>query len=364
MDSPGELPDDAWDDFVESLPDGHHEQTSRWGQVRARTGWAVARTVVREGGGIAGGFQMQTRPLGRLGRLAYVTYGPCRKSPDPILGNAMIAGLKQQALRLGARFLVVGLPYDGQDLASGLVAAGFQRKPSRFPPHFLEATSVINLSREPEAIFSAMHRSKRRNVRCGLKRGIRVVESAGAGLMEFHRLMVALCQRRNTTPNPAKAEFFTELWKRFQPKGWVRLFLAMHGPEPVSAALAFTFGGWFRVWKVGWSGRHATLKPNDLLWWQMILQAHRDGFRCFDLVGIDPEQAKRTACAGGSEDDHATVTSFKLGFGGECRFLPGAYYYLCNPVWRLLGRHGLGRWLESPLFLKAAGPFLGRISSG
>lgn len=355
---------DAWDEFVESLPDGHHEQTSRWGEVRAKTGWQVGRTICRENGAIVAGFQMLTRPIGRFGRLAYVTYGPCLERRDPMLEEALAAGLKEQARRMDARFMVVGLPYDGQDLVPGFVAAGFQRKPTRFPPHFLEATTVIDLSREPEEIFSAMHRSKRRNVRHGLKTGIRVVEQTGENLGEFHQLMLALCQRRNTTPNPAQLEFFTLLWQRFQPKGWVRLFFARLGSEPVSAALAFTFGDWFRVWKVGWSGQHAHLKPNDTLWWQMILQAHRDGFRRFDFVGIDPAEAKHTAGAGPEEDGRTTVTSFKLGFGGECRFLPGAYYYIFNPVWRTLCRHGLGRWLDSPLFLKAAGPLLGQLSHG
>ena len=55
--------DDAWDAFVESLPDGHHEQTSRWGQVRTKNGWEVRRLLVRENGKIVAGTQMQIRSL-------------------------------------------------------------------------------------------------------------------------------------------------------------------------------------------------------------------------------------------------------------------------------------------------------------
>ena len=36
-----------WDAFVESFPDGHHEQTSLWGQVRKRHGWNIGRIIVR-----------------------------------------------------------------------------------------------------------------------------------------------------------------------------------------------------------------------------------------------------------------------------------------------------------------------------
>jgi peptidoglycan pentaglycine glycine transferase (the first glycine) len=353
---------DAWDEFVMSLPDGHHEQTSLWGQVRAQNGWEINRILVRENGSIVAGTQMQTRSLARLGRMAYVTHGPCLRTHDPVLEDAVIAGLKQHAKIMGARFMVVGLPYNGHDLVPGLLASGFQPKPHQFPPRFLQATAVIKLSREPEQIFAAMRRSKRKNILHALKKGVRVVEQTGAGLQEFHRLMLVLCQRRNTTPNPARVEFFIELWKRFQPKGWIKLFFAMHGSEIVSAALAFTFGDWFRVWKVGWSGQHGNLCPNDVLWWQMILWARQNGCRYFDFVEINPEEARRLAGDNLDEGSLKTVTSFKLGFGGESLFLPGAYYYVFNPVLRRLFRHGVGPFLDSPAILKMARPFFSKIS--
>ena len=354
--------DDAWDEFVESAPGGHHEQTSRWGQVRAQNGWEVCRILIREKGNIVAGIQMQIRSLRRFGKMAYITYGPCLRAHDPILENDLIAGLKQRARLMDVRFMVVGLPYDGHYLVPGLVAAGFQRKPVCLQPRFLEATAVIDLSQEPEQILSAMRRSTRRNIRHALKKGICVVEQNGEAVAEFHHLMLSLCKRRDTTPNPAQVEFFLELWKRFRPKGWIRLFFAMHGSEPVSAALAFTFGDWFRVWKVGWSGQHGNLKPNEALWWQMILSARKDGYRHFDFVEIDPEEARRMASGDTDGESVETVTSFKLGFGGESVFSPGAYYYVFNPVLRGLFQCGVGRWLDSPAMLKVAAPFLNRIS--
>jgi peptidoglycan pentaglycine glycine transferase (the first glycine) len=354
--------DDAWDEFVESLPDGHHEQTSLWGQVRAQNGWEVRRIIIREQGKIVAGTQLQIRSLRQFGRMAYITHGPCLRIHDAFLENAVIAGLKQHARLMGVRFMVAGLPYGGHYLEPGLVAAGFQPKPTLFPPHFLEATAVINLAQAPGQIFAAMRRRTRRNVQAALKRGICVVEQTGEGLIEFHKLMLELCKRRNTTPNPAGVKFLVELWQRFQPKGRIRLFFAMHGSEPVSAALAFTFGDWFRVWKVGWSGQHGNLKPNEALWWQMILWARQNGYRFFDFVEINPDEARRMAGGDADGENFETVTAFKLGFGGERLFLPGAYYYVFNPVLRRLFRYGIGRWLDAPVILKVASPFLSKIS--
>ena len=279
-----------------------------------------------------------------------------------ILENTMIEGLKQHARSTGARLMVVGLPYDGKFLEPGLLASGFRPKPALFPPHFMEATAVIDLSLEPEQILSAMHHSKRKNIRQALKRGITVVERDGESLMVFYKLMCELCQRRNTTPNPAMASFFVELWRSFQPKGWIRLFFAMNGSEPVTAAVAFSFGDWFRVWKIGWSGRHGNLKPNEALWWQMILRARQEGYRFFDFVEINPAEARHIAGSdpGENESRSETVTAFKLGFGAKSLFLPGAYYYVFNPVLRKLFRVGAGRWLDSPAILKIASPFLSK----
>jgi peptidoglycan pentaglycine glycine transferase (the first glycine) len=356
-----QLQDDAWDEFVESLPDGHHEQTSRWGQVRAKNGWDLSRVLVRENGVIVGGVQIQARSLRRLGKMAYITYGPCLRDQDPVLVNAAIAGLVQHGRQIGLQFMVVGLPYDGHYMKPGLLASGFQHKPNKIHPHFIEATAVINLSREPEQMLAAMRRRTRRNVRESLNRGIIVVEQNGDGILEFYKLMLAICQRRNTTPNPGRVEFFLELWERFRPKGWIRLFFAMHGSEPVSAAVAFTFGDWFRVWKVGWSGQFGNLKPNEALWWQMVLWARQNGYRFFDFVEIDPEEARRMASGEMDGDSFETVTSFKLGFGGQCQLLPGAYCYVFNPVWRRLFHLGVGDWVDSPIFSKAAGPVLRKM---
>ena len=93
----------------------------------------------------------------------------------------------------------------------------------------------------------------------------------------------------------------------------------------------------------------------------MILWARQNGYRFFDFVGIDPGEAKSMANGNREGAGSDSVTSYKLGFGGESKLLPGAYYYVFNPLCRMLLRHGLGRWLDSPVFLKAARPLLNRI---
>ena len=343
-----------WDGFVESTPDGHHEQTSLWGQVRSRFGWHVGRVLLREHGRIVAGTQVMSRPIARFGKYGYVTYGPCFQGEDPECERVMIAELLRHARHAGINWLMVGLPYDGHRLARQLTAAGFFRKPAQFPPSFLEATGVIDLTMTPDELLARMRRHTRRNVGQALKRGIQVVDGGEADVGVFRQLMLSMCERRHITPNPPQADFFPFLWQHFRPRSWVRVFIARYGDEPVSAALAFTFRDWFRVWKVGWSGAYANLQPNDALWWGMIQWAKGAGYRHFDLVGIAPDVAA-AICDGASQDTPAEgATSFKLGYGPDVRLLPGAYFHVSNPVLRMGLRCGLASLLSSPTALRLA----------
>ena len=339
--------DPAWDDFVVSVPDGHHEQTSLWGQVRARYGWSIARYTLRENGSIVGGAQVQVRPVGCIGKGAYITYGPCAGTEDLLVDKICIEELKRFLKGLGVMVAIAGLPYDGHGLVSHLKKSGFIRKPTRFPPHFLETTLVINLAKEPQDILASVRASTRKNIRSAARKGIAVVEGNASDLDTFRALMVALCQRRKIVPNPPQTDFFHRLWEKFNPRGWIKLFFAIYGQEPVSAAIAFTFGDWFRVWKVGWSGLHGNMKPNEALWWGMIQYARKSDHRYFDFVGLDPVEINAMRENRSTQPLPRNVTSFKLGFGGEIKELPGAYVYFVNPIIRTAAKLGVSSFLDS-----------------
>ena len=95
----GRTEDHAWDDFLLTLPDGHHEQTSLWGSVRASIGWTVARVVMREDGEVVAGAQVQLQAIQRLGRWAYITFGPCSAGNDSEAGKILMAEIKRFLLR-------------------------------------------------------------------------------------------------------------------------------------------------------------------------------------------------------------------------------------------------------------------------
>jgi lipid II:glycine glycyltransferase (peptidoglycan interpeptide bridge formation enzyme) len=135
----------------------------------------------------------------------------------------------------------------------------------------------------------------------------------------------------------------------------------MHDQEPVSAAIAFPFGVWFRVWKVGWSGQHGDCRPNEALWWGMIQYARESGYRYFDFVEIDPVQARAVLDGVGSLPSPGNTTFFKLGFGGEIKVLPGAYCYFSNPLLRMTMRGWGEKLLDSEIVRRLALTYSKRI---
>ena len=333
--------DRAWDDFLLTLPDAHHEQASLWGGVRAALGWTVMRAVLTEDGKIIGGAQVQLQSVRRLGRWAYITFGPCLAGDDPLAGKILLGEIKKFLRRERALYLIAQLPYEAHHFAERLPGDGLIRAPRALAQGTMKATLVLDLKKSEEQLLAEMRATTRNQIRQGLQRGLTIEPGGAADIPVFWELMCALCARRKTPPNPASLEFFQQLWKRFSPRGWINLFLVKLDGKPVAAALAFPFGGWFRVWKVGWDGAHAERRPNHLMWWAMIRDARSRGFKHFDFVSINP---------GGADG----ATDFKLGFGGEVRMLPGAYCYFPNPLVRAASQIGLARLLDSKAGVKLA----------
>jgi lipid II:glycine glycyltransferase (peptidoglycan interpeptide bridge formation enzyme) len=330
--------DPAWDDFVLAQPDGHHEQTSLWGDVRRMLGWRVVRVTLRERGAVIGGAQVQLRRVRRIGQWAYITFGPVVARGDLSVEKILLAELKHFLRQERARYLLAQLPYDAGEFGSRLLDDGFIKAPLALAPSNMTATLLLDLKKSEAQMLAEMHPVTRKQIRQGLKRGLVIERGGAADLDEFWRLMCALCVRRKTVPNPASPEFFHELWKRFSPRGWMQVYVAKLEGKTVAGQVAFRFGDWFRVWKIGWDGAHAELRPTHLLYWKMICAAKEQGCRHFDFVNLDLQPS-------GLPVDGAA--EFKLGFGGEVKKLPGVFCHFTNPLLRGAMRAGGATLLDS-----------------
>jgi len=324
------ITDPEWDAFLSEAPGGHHVQTSLWGQVKATLGWRAKRLIVERDGQIAGGAQVLMRPLPVIGAVGYVPKGPLLAEHEPQLMGLIIDGLKQMARAWRIQNLTVLPPDNGQMLARQL--PGWAFRPST---HELGVTATVrlDLTSDLDAILSQMKSKTRYNIRLGLRQGITVREGGEPDLPTFYHSLLATGQRQGFMPY--SQAYFSEMWRALAPHGYIRLFVAEHKGQVLSTLLAIPFGDTVIYKKGTWCGRHKHLHPNEVVHWAAIQWAKAQGYRYYDLEGIDRQAATRLLAGEPlSTSVLKTTTRFKLGFGGQVRLLPTTYAYVYNPLLR------------------------------
>jgi lipid II:glycine glycyltransferase (peptidoglycan interpeptide bridge formation enzyme) len=317
-----------WDAFVAGVPNGHHVQTSLWGQVKAALGWRAERIIVTRNNEIVAGCQMLIRPVGGFGTLGYVTKGPLCASEDLALTKLIFQAVHRVSAAHQVRYLALQPPNNGQALANRLPDWGFERSWIELAP---TASIVIDLTLADSVLLALMKRQTRQNIRRSERAGIKVREGCEADLRSFYDLHLATSRRQQF--HPYAEHYLAEMWRVLYPHGYLKLLLAELQGEAVSALLIVPFGEMVIAKLLGWSGLHADCRPNDAVFWGAIKWAKASGYRRFDFEGLDLSTA-RAVLKNGSlpESRRSSPDFFKLGFGGQVTLYPEAYDHVYVPV--------------------------------
>jgi lipid II:glycine glycyltransferase (peptidoglycan interpeptide bridge formation enzyme) len=355
-----------WDAFVSKYPGAHYEQTSGWGKVKQIYGWKPTWVWIARGVQILGGAMILTRRVGRFATIGYVMRGPVWAAKDPDSMQMATEALCQFARSLRLTYLVIVPPYAGEDLIPLLQSLHFHRKPNLLPPSVITATAtlMIDLQQDLDAILAGMSKTKRQNIRRGLRRGVQVRTGGGADAETFRKLMWLLCKRRGISPSPPQEDFFENLWRMLGPAGIVKFFIAEIRGEAVSAACTLAFGDTMQLWRVGWSGKYDDYDPNDVLHWEVIKWAKENGFRMFDFMHIQPDHARAILRGKKVNDSYSGVTDFKMGFGGQPLLLPEPYYRSFHPVVHSALCLGAARVMGSSVGIKILQKVANKVING
>jgi len=347
-----ELEDKAWDDFLTVVPGGHHVQMGLWAQVKDVLGWGVIRVIATSSDErIVAGAQVLTRPVRGLGQIGLVLKGPVFSSPDTVLETLIINELIRQAKLGGIQILIVQPPNNGEAIISHLSSIGFQPATMSIAP---TATILIDLHKDLDAIQEEMKKSTRRNIRVAQRKGITVREGTNADIDSFYNTYKATSQRKKFSF--FHKEYYKRLWQLFNVYGYAKLFVAEFEGETVSTQLSIPFRDTVINKMTTWSGEHGDRRPNEALYWAVIQWAKAQGFRYYDLEGINADAARDIAETDKVPDNlKNTFTPFKLGFGGQITYFPGAYVYISDPVLRAAYRILVPRTYNSPLMKNVIG---------
>jgi len=324
--------DPIWDDFLEQSPMGHHAQTSCWGRARASIGWVPMRSVVAEDGRVIAGFQMVTRPMPVGGNVGFVCRGPVIPTGRPELAQLVLDEMMEMGRTRNVQYLVVQPPRGGQWMHEDLSALSF-----RYGAFDIDHTStiLIDMDADLDELLSAMKKDSRKHIRQGQRSGITVRRGCEADISIFNQLKDVHSARLGYSRRAD--DYYEELWRALAPRGHMEIFVAEHEGEPVSAQLLIPFGDTCRHLERPWSGEYGKLRPNELLFWEVLRWAKSEGYRFMDLEGIEaPLAAALSAGEPLPEDAKYSASLFKLKFAppGQVVVDPPSFDYIYNPLLR------------------------------
>jgi lipid II:glycine glycyltransferase (peptidoglycan interpeptide bridge formation enzyme) len=323
------LNDPDWDEFVEMSNNGFHVQASYWAQFKKTNGYDVVRIIAKVEEEIVGGMQILLHKLVRSGNIGYLTKGPILDdAADQQLINLLFKALLQTVKECRLICLVIQPGKNNHIFESKLREYAIKSVSLSTAPR---ATVLVDLSKTNKELLASMRKKTRQNIRVSLRSGIKVREGTGADLNSFYSLYEAGSKRNNFIP--FRKKYLLDLWNILDSKQMIKLFIAEYEGKDISALIVVLFRDTIYACLSGWSGQYANLQPNDALEWNAILWAKSNGFKFYDLCGIEIEAA-RARLKGDPIPEHLkrSATFYKLGFGEKIQIFPQNYVYISNPL--------------------------------
>jgi lipid II:glycine glycyltransferase (peptidoglycan interpeptide bridge formation enzyme) len=324
----GTLPDDRWDAFVASRPDGHLLQGSGWAALKVRFGWQADRVALSDGDRIVAGGQMLTRRLPWGQTLAYVPKGPLVDWRQPAQVTPLLDALRERGAARRAALLKLEPDLAASPLLDLQLHSYGLRRGHPVQPR---STIHVDLTGGPETVLAGMKQKWRYNVRLAERKGVVTRPMTTADFPAFHAMNAETGQRDGFgVHEPA---YYEAAYARFPPDQ-ARWLIAEADGQALAAIAVFAVGqkSWY-MWGAS-SSLERQRMPNHALQWAGIIWACERGCRTYDLWGIPDEVgAEPERWSEDFAEQHGGlwgVYRFKQGFGGRVVRYTGAWDLPCS----------------------------------
>jgi FemAB-related protein (PEP-CTERM system-associated) len=185
-------------------------------------------------------------------------------------------------------------------------------KRSDFVAGSLYASWLTPLTADPNMIWSQLKASARGKVRKSQKLGVQIhVAQHREDMVDFFRLHLRTRSKKHGMPAQTLG-FFFELWDTFAASGVLRLLLAEYMGRVIASSILMASGMTVRHAYGASDERYLRLAPNNLLIWEAITWACRQGYQTFDH--------------GRTARDNLGLMEFKRNWGAVQSPLPYFYY--------------------------------------
>jgi hypothetical protein len=298
---PVELTRDEWAAFATRVPEATLFQTERWlGLLEEAFGCDVLRLGFLRGEQLVGGIPVPLRRkafyriAGARG-LATAYQGPLALDESI---SAVFAAFWEYERRAGWDFVEIALEPDS-------AAAAWDGRPLEVRSA-VGRTVRVDLTLGEDALFRAFEQSCRAAVRQAQRADLHLTTvTCGPGdWIDVYFPIAQEMYRRQGRPPTIPRRFFERLWAAFESSGVVRVVLAEHRGRVIAGAVFLVYGSTLYYCDGVSVVADRKLRPNNLIQWEIIRWACREGLRTYDMLGADI----------------AGIAQFKKGFGGE--FVP------------------------------------------
>jgi peptidoglycan pentaglycine glycine transferase (the first glycine) len=272
-------------------------------------GWTAHRIATETPEG-AGAQILVRRPRPMPWGFAYAPRGPVAGAWSPTLLGAFTrevrATLPEVAGRISHLRIDPEIELDGPldedgSFRRALRATGWRPAPPIQP----NATRLIDLRADEDALWDDLRKKWRQYVNKARKAGITVVDADGDRLGEFYRIYRETADRAGFLIRAESA--YRDVWDAFAPSGRARLLFAQTADGEPQATLFLVRCGTRVVEPYGgMTAAGGESRANYLLKWEAIRTSREAGATSYDLWGL---------ATGG-------IAHFKTGFGGrEVRYI-------------------------------------------
>lgn len=156
-------------------------------------------------------------------------------------------------------------------------------------PLFTRYTFTLDLTPTEEQLLENCKSKTRYNIRLAEKKGVQIVEDTSEqGLEDYLTLLKETTTRQGFYAHDDK--YFRTMWQTIGQSGMIRILKAKYEDKVLSAWVLFMFNG-VGYYPYGASSReHREVMANNLLMWEALKLAKREGCTSFDMWGaLGPE---------------------------------------------------------------------------
>jgi FemAB-related protein (PEP-CTERM system-associated) len=299
--------------FIDTNSESSLYHTLEWRDVIQNTyGYKPYYLIARDAGSIKGAMPLfQVNSLINGKHMVSLPFSHCVKIlyQDSFALKELIECAKDLTLQKNCNYLEVRHGIDITEIP-GL-------KCSR---HFLDSLLDIRISLDD--VWANFQGSVRKAIRKAEQNPIKIIR--GTDLEHYRQFfMLELETRRRQGSPPYALRFFENLYSKFHTSGKARLYLAYFENQAIGGALIL-YHHKTAIYGYGGSTSNKDLlrfRPNNLLFWLAIQDAHNEGFNLFDF-GITPPSNKG-------------LLRFKSGWGTHTSALP--YYFFLSETSKIPG---------------------------